>query len=153
MRRMSLSFTTEEGAVEIRWIVYALIRDNVQHYLEAGASASRFETIKQISAALGGPPVSLSASRLAEELAVVERDLLPRPIAELAITARTRAVIHLQWPEVTGPESDVVGPLAILGALTHGAKTLDDVFGGTVRDLRELAASAGADRRVLVTDT
>jgi hypothetical protein len=150
---MSLSFTTDTGAVEIRWIIYALIRDNVQHHLEAGAPASRFETLHQISAALGGPSVSLPAARLADEMATVERDLLARPIADLAITARTRAVSHLQWPEVTGPDSEVVGPLEILGALTHGAKTLDDVFGETVRDLRELAAGAGTDRAVLVTDT
>jgi hypothetical protein len=149
---VSLTFTAANDSLEIRWIVYALIRDNVQHHLEEGKPGARFEAIHRAADALGGTPVKLRAGQLAEELAAVEATLLARPIAVLAMTARTRAVIHYQWPALTEPASEVVGPLALFGGLVRGAATLGDVFGETVRALGRLAATVGPDDAVVVTD-
>lgn len=133
--------------------MYALIRDNVQHHLEAGAPTPMFAGIHAVSTALGGQSISLSAAQLAREMAIVERDLLPLPASNLALSARTRAVIHFQWPEVAGPATEIVGPLEVFGTLVRNAKSLGDVFGGVVSALHDLATRAGPHGSLEVTDT
>src|SRR6185295_4014199 len=98
-------------------------------------------------------PVSLPAAELYREATLIHDELLGRPVADLAISATTRAVIHMRWPEVTGPASEIVGPLEIFGSLTSGAKTLGDVFGHAVSALREITAVAPAGGVVEISDT
>jgi hypothetical protein len=121
---MSLSFSSPAGAFEIRWIVYALLRDNVAHHLERGEPGGRFANLHRIAEALGGESISLPAVALHREAIAIEDELLALPVSQLAISASTRAVINLRWPEVTGPASEIVGPLEMFGAITAGARTL-----------------------------
>jgi len=51
---MSLSFTSDKGSFEERWIVYAFLRDCVQHHLEGGTPSSKFSALHKVSEALGG---------------------------------------------------------------------------------------------------
>ena len=61
---MSLSFTSTRGAIECRWIEYALLRDNAQHHLEGAISEASLEALHAPAAALGGGPVQLDARAL-----------------------------------------------------------------------------------------
>ena len=60
---MSLCFQCPGGAVEERWIIYALMRDNIQHHLEQGSPSGAFEGIHRVEAVLGGRVVQLNAQR------------------------------------------------------------------------------------------
>jgi len=150
---LSLSFSSGRAAFEIRWIVWALLGDNIAHHLEPDGPSGRFTNIHRVSEAVGGSPVSLPAAELYREATLIHDELLGRPVSDLAISATTRAVIHMRWPEVSGPASEVVGPLEIFGSLTSGAKTLGDVFGHAVSALREITAVAAEDGVVEVVDT
>jgi hypothetical protein len=51
---MSLAFSGPGGSLEVRWIVYALLRDNVQHHLEGGKPSAAFSAVHETSE--GKPP-------------------------------------------------------------------------------------------------
>lgn len=151
---MSLSFTGPRGTVEQRWIVYALLRDNVQHHLENGEPGAEFGAIHEAAGALGGNRVVLDARQLRAELEKAAT-LLSRPIAELAISPRTRAVIDRSWPPPAGQETRTVlakGNVT-LAWLSPAAATLDGVFGNLVRSLLEITDGAAESDRVEVDDT
>jgi hypothetical protein len=95
---VSLCFQGPDGEVEERWIIYALLRDNIQHHLEHGAPSKQFEAIHRAGGALGGGRVTLNALQLRVELGRAQGELIARPISELAVSARTRAVIERTWP-------------------------------------------------------
>lgn len=77
---MSLCFTGPSGSVEQRWIVYALLRDNIEHHLENGRPGPAFEFIHSVGAALGGGTVVLNALRLRSEMGRARDALIGRPI-------------------------------------------------------------------------
>ncbi len=149
---MSLLFEGPSGSCERRWIVYALLRDNVQHHLEKGRPGGAFSNLHKVAEALGGQPVEMSAAGLRTELEK-SKVLVKRPIEDLAISARTRAVISLRWPppdtEETALASDIVESIPML---TGNEETLGDVFGGLVDELLSLSQGASADAVVRVTD-
>jgi len=145
---VSLSFTSERGAIECRWIEYALLRDNAQHHLEGALSESGLEALHAPATALGGAPVRLDARALAEALREVERVVLPMPIERLAISDRTRAVLFRRWPlPAVGTTRELVEAES-RPAVTRGARTLDEVFGALVRGLRAISERAGAELEV-----
>jgi hypothetical protein len=151
---VSLAFTGPSGTVEHRWIVYALLRDNVQHHLEGGAAAKgEFEALHAIDGALGGNRVIVSARRLRGELDRTTA-LLSRPIAFLAVSDETRAILDRSWrpshprgPRTTTADGDVEIPW-----LSPQARTLDDVFGNLVRSLMDITATATEDDVVEIDD-
>ncbi len=152
---MSLSFASPRGTVEQRWIVYALLRDNVQHHAEGGVRSAAFEALHRAGDALGGGHVEVSARQLFRELQRAQAALGGRPIADLAISARTRAVIDRTWPvpEASGlltmlaREQGVVVPW-----LDPGMTSCDQVFGHLVRELIAITADAGEADIVEVRD-
>jgi hypothetical protein len=144
---VSLSFVGPGGSVERRWIVYALLRDNVQHYLEGGTISGRYAAIHGMAAALGGSPVRILASELCRELERA-RALMARPVEELALSGRTVAVISHQWPLPEGSATKLVGEWPRLPQLAPGAKTLGDVLGPFVEEL--LGVCAGGDAKAVV---
>ena len=150
---MSLSFISPRGSLEMPWLHYNLLRDNVIHHLESGGGASEFGAIHRIASASGTKSVAVSASDLFREMRIVSERLLRLPVSELAISASTRSVLQLSWPVVAGPPFAVVGPSVMFGTLIHRARTLGDVFGGAVDSFLELTSDAGPNDQMEVFDT
>jgi hypothetical protein len=150
MGAMSFSFISARGSLEIPWLQYTLLRDNVVHHLEGPGAPGEFVALHRISSAVGQDLIAVSAASLCREMRVVSERLLTLPVSELAISAPTRSILQLAWPAVTGPASAVVGPSVTLGALSQGAETLGDVFGGVVEALLDLTTNAEPDEQVEV---
>lgn len=151
---MSLSFSTPRGSVEQRWIIYALLRDSVQHHLEGGAPTEGFRHLHSIAEALGGKRVVVPARALRDELLRAQAALSGRPLEDLAISARTRAVLSLSWPPPERRETLLVsewgGSIPLLGDIQGGR--LDDVFGHLLRDLLQITEGAGDADQVEICD-
>jgi len=144
---MSFCFDGPGGALEQRWIVYALLRDNVQHHLEGGHATEAFRSLYRVADALGGTRVVLSARELHAELERAKPSLIGRPISELAISSRTRAVIDCTWPPPRDQVTEIVGTdfAAAVAWLPAGVDRLDQVFGHLIRSLIEITQGAKPD--------
>lgn len=150
---MSLTYAGPQGSFERRWIVYAMLRDNVQHHLEQGEPTPAFQHLHALGGALSGGTVSVPALELRAELARVE-PVLALPIEDLAISIRTQAVLTLMFPPperrgtmlVTEADWELPFPLA-------GAVTFDDAFGSLVSELLRITEGATATDRVTVIDS
>ncbi|WP_438010731.1 hypothetical protein WME89_20000 [Sorangium sp. So ce321] len=151
---MSLSFSGPKGWIEQRWIVYALLRDSIQHHLEEGRPGEEFKAVHEVAGALGGRRVMLPARKLHEELRRARDVLAGRPINALAISARTRAVISLCWPPRDDRETMLVSDwgdsVPLLGG--PGADSLDDVFGHLLDGLLRITEGASESDQVEVMD-
>jgi len=149
---MSLAFSGPGGTAEHRWLLCALMSDNVLHHLQEGRHGPSFVAVHAAVLALGGR-VTLDARQLGAELTRAAQ-LLKRPIAELAISSRTRAVVENTWPPPRGGEAatTVVGAAASPW-LPQAARTLNDVFGNVVRSLQQITAHAAEGDVVEVQDT
>jgi len=149
---MSISFTGPKGWVEQRWIVYAMLRDNVQHHLEDGSPSGQFECVHAVAEVLGGKNVKISAKKLHAELERAQA-LLARPIDDLAISLRTRSVIALHWPPPDRRETILAKEWeGRVPMLSGTAETLDDVFGHLVEGLLEITDGASDTDIVDVMD-
>ncbi|WP_437640491.1 hypothetical protein [Sorangium sp. So ce854] len=151
---MSLSFSGPNGWIEQRWIVYALLRDSIQHHLEDGTPGEAFSAIHGVAGALGGQRVLLPARKLHEELRSARAALAGRPIEALAISGRTRAVISLSWPPPEQRETMLVrdwGDSVPLLGMPWG-DSLDDVFGHLVEGLLRITEGASESAQVEVMD-
>lgn len=143
---VSLHFKGPGGATEHRWIAWALLRDCVQHYL----GGERFPELLRVTEALGGRTgVTLGARALRAELEAAAA-LLDKPIGELAISERTRAVTSLAWsPGAMATQTQLASMSGGLPDIVGGApQTLRDVFGPVVLGL--LRITDGADERATV---
>lgn len=150
---MSLMFSGPKGTIERRWILYALLRDNVQHHLEGGTPGARFGAIHGVVEALGGRRTRINARELHAQAVSARDQLLHRPIDQLAIGARTRAVVSREVPRVDANTTALVPPGQTYGIVVlEGAKTLDDVFGPFVNELVAMTEGAGDDDFVEVSD-
>ncbi|MFO0570724.1 MAG: hypothetical protein U0263_34125 [Polyangiaceae bacterium] len=148
---MSLLFVGPSGSTERRWIIYALLRDNVLHHLEGGVPSGRFAVIHGVSVALGGNPVRILASELRRELSSAQA-LRTRPIAELALSARTVAVISHAWPLPEHSATRLAQDWNAFPQVAAGADTLGDVFGTFMDELIAVAKSDDAGAIVEVRD-
>ncbi len=152
---MSLSYRGPSGAIEYRWIAYALLRDNVLHHLEGGKATGDFPLLHRITEALGGDPIELDALALRREAERVRDQLLRRPIAELAVSSRTRALLSYSVPL---PGEALVTQLASecdfapKSLLLPNASTFDDAFGYLVRGLLVITEGAREGQVVQVVD-
>ncbi len=150
---VSLTFEGPNGSFERRWIVYAMLRDNVQHHLEGGEPSAAFQSLHQLGEALASGTVSVPAVALRRELEPLEQ-MLERPASDLAVSLRTRAVhsLHFPLPDRRGTSlaSDVdFAPPFPLG----NTSTLKDVFGSLVSELLRITEGASVTDRVTVTDS
>lgn len=129
--------------------MYALLRDNVQHHLEGGTPSAAFAAIHALGEALDKGEVRVGARTLYAELERAEA-LLARPIADLAMSFRTRAVCSMAFPLPEGRGTALIteGGWQLPLSLQH-AKTLGDVFGSLVTELK--SATQGADDQAEVT--
>jgi len=80
--------------------------------------------------------------------------LLQRPIAELAVSLRTRAVCALEFPLPSQRDTDLASTLGWKPPISlAGVATLGDAFGSLVDELLRITAEAGEDDRLTVRDT
>lgn len=149
---MSISFIGPSGACEFPWIHYALLRDNILHHCEQGQITTKFSETYKISGSLAGVQTSVSAKKLREEM-IFARELIHRPITELAISARTRAVLSFEQALPLGPPTQVVGPDLSLPWLSNEPQTLGQVFGDLIESLLHITEGAKDTERVDVIET
>ncbi|HYQ30720.1 MAG TPA: hypothetical protein VER04_25990 [Polyangiaceae bacterium] len=91
------------GRSEVRdfdWESYALLRDNVQHFVEGGAPSGRFRALHALAAAVDRESCVVDAVRLRLEVLQTVAALREVPLEHAAISARTRA-IHQQLRTAT----------------------------------------------------
>jgi hypothetical protein len=149
---MSLAFQGPNGAFERRWIVYAMLRDNVQHHLEGGTPTEAFSALHALSTALSSGEVKVPARQLHAEMTRA-RELLERPISDLAVSIRTRAVLALcqSFPDLRGTELVSVAQWTAHLPIC-GAETLADVFGSLVQELLRVTEEATEEDLLIATD-
>lgn len=151
---MSLSFSGPKGWIEQRWIVYALLRDSVQHHIEGGTPTEDFDALHSVAEALGSKRVLLNARKLHGELTRARAALAGRPMEDLAISARTRAVLRMTWPPPEQRETVLVsewgGSIPMLGDVPR--VTLDDVFGYLIDGLLRITENASEGEQIEVVD-
>lgn len=75
------------------WTSYALLRDNVQHYIERGKPGGRFSTLHSIARAVDGQRCHADPLRLREEVLRAVSALRSVPLATAAMSTRTRAIL------------------------------------------------------------
>jgi hypothetical protein len=139
---MSLIFQGPGGSFERRWIVYAMLRDNVQHHLEGGAPSGEFSALHTLGEALSNGEVTVPAPKLRSEL-LRARVLLDRPADDLAVSVRTRAACNLSFPlpavsaTALAAQEDWTVPFPM-----EGAETLGDLLGSFLEELLRVATGA-----------
>jgi hypothetical protein len=149
---MSLTFQGPKGAFERRWIVYAMLRDNVQHHLENGAPTEAFSALHGLGAALLRGEVAVPARKLRAELTEA-RGLLDRPIEELAVSVRTRAICALLFPLPNLQETELASRAEwTVPFPTAGARTLGDLFGSLIEELLRITEGASSEDEVTAID-
>jgi hypothetical protein len=90
---MQLVFQSGNGSRCVAWSQYALLRDNIQHYLESGPGQPKFTALHAIERAVDGDVAPLPALELRRELQRAWSALASMPLAESAVSLRTRAIL------------------------------------------------------------
>ena len=65
---MRLAFRSSGGSRACDWESYALLRDNVQHYVERGRSSAEFQQLHAIARAVDAASCFVDALRLRAEV-------------------------------------------------------------------------------------
>ena len=89
---MRLVFTGRAGAGLCDWDSFALLRDNVQHFVEGGVQSGRFSALHSIASAVDGHQCAVDAVRLRLEVLQAWSALWSVRVDRAAVTSRTRSV-------------------------------------------------------------
>lgn len=89
---MKLIFTGRAGAGLCDWESFALLRDNVQHFVEGGVQSGRFSALHGIARAVDGDSCTIDAVRLRLEVLQAWSALWPVSVDGAAVSSRTCAV-------------------------------------------------------------
>ena len=148
---MSLSVTGPGDTAEHRWITYALLCDNMLHHLERAPRTVVESYTRRPMPAAGAWRSAHGCLRGELEMAA---HLLDRPISDLAISARTPAVLDKPWTRPEGQDRTTAPVLEelSLASLAPGAHTLTDAFGNLIRSLLNIPAGASEDDIFSVED-
>jgi len=98
---MKLIITGREGSRTFDWMEFALIRDNVQHYIESGEPTHRCAALHAIEQAVDRGHCTVSAARLRGEVLHAWCALAHVPLDEAALSLRTRAILTGSGDEPT----------------------------------------------------
>ena len=98
---MDLVITGSGGTRACSWESYALVRDNVLHFLDTDRPSGRFSTLYGIARAVDGGKVKADAVHLRLETLMAWRALQWVPMARAATSSRTCA-IHTGRPVPDG---------------------------------------------------
>lgn len=90
---MKLIVKGSEGRRVFDWASYALLRDNVQHFIEAGQPNGRFPELHGIEGAVDAGSYFADAPRLRGEILRAMAALRRVPLNAAAQTSRTRAIM------------------------------------------------------------
>jgi hypothetical protein len=90
---MQLMFKTRNGVQHLDWAHYAVLRDNVQHYLESGPERASFKALHEVERAVDGEVRYLRALDLRREVQLAWGALARLRLSESAISLRTRALL------------------------------------------------------------
>lgn len=90
---MQLTLTARSGTVPCTWESYALIRDNVQHFIEGGSPTERFSSLHGIEQAVDFGRCSVDAARLRGEVIRALYALKQVTMGDAAVSIRTRALL------------------------------------------------------------
>lgn len=90
---MQLIFTSRHGTTKLDWSEYALLRDNVQHYLESGPGQTRYRELHAVERAVDGEPNQVNALALRRELQRAWSALAGLTLGQSAVSLRTRAIL------------------------------------------------------------
>lgn len=90
---MHLIFKGPCGTSVCDWESYAVLRDNVQHFLENGVTSARFKAIHDVEQAVDDGFKQVDGARLRVEVLRAWSALWPKTVAEAAISSRTRAIL------------------------------------------------------------
>jgi hypothetical protein len=150
---MSLYFRGPTGSFEQPWVLYALMRDCVQHHLERGAVTRAFRAVHRISRALREGNVVVPARRLNVEARFLRRALRDLPVTDLAISAHTLAAYTPRVRAGLRRRTRVVGRSALsLPLVPERGGSLHDLFGPLLDELVRITAGARVGELVDVHD-
>lgn len=90
---MKLLLVGRAGAGACDWSGYALLRDNVQHFMEGGEPSERFVALHAIEAAVDSGRCRVEAARLRGEVLRAWYALCRVPFSDAAVSVRTRAIL------------------------------------------------------------
>jgi hypothetical protein len=90
---MRLVISTPGGARACDWESYALLRDNVQHYLEQGVPSERFAALHAIELAVDEGVQRVDAARLRGEVLRAWSALWDIELQDAAVSLRTHAIL------------------------------------------------------------
>jgi hypothetical protein len=101
---MKLLFVGHAGSRACDWSAYALLRDNVQHFIERGEPSERFAALHGIERAVDDGGCFVDAARLRGEALRAWYALRGVPLNEAAVSLRTRAILagSTEAPAVRG---------------------------------------------------
>lgn len=144
---MSFLFVGPKGSFEVRWITYALLRDNVQHHV-----GDEPTPLNDVSAAMGTGRTELPAAAVNAAARVARDALADLPIAELAVSERTLSVLSFKaLPKSTGA-TVLAAEIGGVPFIDPRAVTLRDVFGNLLTNLIEVTDGAAEGDLVEVRD-
>lgn len=90
---MRLMILGTQGMRSCSWATYALLRDNVQHYIEGGLPSERFRALHDLERAVDEGVVRIDAARLRGEVLRARCVLEQLQLGRAAVSVRTRAVL------------------------------------------------------------
>ena len=91
MMKLLLRNGEHERCVE--WSQYALLRDNVQHYLELGSPQNSFTALHTVESAVDGERRRVRAQELRQEVQDAWDGLAGVTLEQSAVSLRTRAIM------------------------------------------------------------
>jgi hypothetical protein len=112
---MKLVITGRSGAGMCDWDSFALLRDNVQHFVEGGVQSGRFSALHGIARAVDGHSCKVDAVRLRLEVLQASSALWPVSVEGAAVSSRTRAVREgATVPAAASVTSPAIGTVDLL---------------------------------------
>ncbi len=130
------------------WESFALLRDNVQHFVEGGVQSGRFSALHGIARAVDGDAYAVDAVRLRLEVLQAWSALWPVRVDGAAVSSRTRAIREGRpvptGGSVTGPVLDEVDLAQFVGQLSEPVPKAAEAFVATVLSLTN--ASVAGDK-------
>ena len=90
---MKLKFRGRAGSLSCDWETFALLRDNVEHYIEHGAPSRRFPALHAIEDAVDRGSMLIDAAALRGEVLNAWYALWKVPVQQAAVSLRTRAIM------------------------------------------------------------
>ncbi len=90
---MKISIKSSCGEARVDWADYALLRDNIQHFIEAGKPSESYAAIHAIERAVDDGRVAVDATRLRSELLGACYKLRRLDLRDCAVSLRTRALV------------------------------------------------------------